>query len=254
MQKSAKSQRIAMQHSDTLLIIPAFNEAENLGALLPRLKARYPELAILVVDDGSRDRTRELVRSLQVDLVSHAFNLGYGAAVQTGYKYALERQYPYLVQMDADGQHEVDDVQLLLEQVKEGKCDLALGSRFLHAESYRPSLTRRLGIAFFRKVTGWLTGQPLTDPTSGFQAMTLKVLRILAGRHFPDDFPDADVLVMLYYYGIKIREIPVRMYAPQGTSMHRGWWRPVFYMVKTSLSLLVTFSLRNHFNIREEHL
>jgi glycosyltransferase involved in cell wall biosynthesis len=233
--------------SDTLLIIPAYNEAKNLEGLLPNLKARFPEMPILVVDDGSMDDTRELARAQQVAVVSHPFNLGYGSAIQTGYKYALERGFPFLVQMDADGQHEVEDIQQLIEPVKQGLCDLALGSRFLHAESYRPSLLRHLGIWFFRRVTFLLTGQPLTDPTSGFQALNVRVLNIFAGRHFPDDYPDADVMVMLYYYKVKIREIPVRMYESQGRSMHQGWWRPLYYMAKICLSLLVNRSLRNHF-------
>ncbi|MDD3579719.1 MAG: glycosyltransferase family 2 protein [Desulfobacca sp.] len=233
-----------------MLIIPAYNEAKDLQVLLPKVKARYPEMPVLVVDDGSQDQTRAIAQAQQVAVVSHPFNLGYGAAIQTGYKYALEKQCPYVVQMDADGQHEVEDVALLVQPVKQGLCDLALGSRFLNDASYRPAWPRRVGIRFFRGITKLITGQPITDPTSGFQAMNRRVLQIFTGRHFPDDYPDADVLVMLNFYGITIQEIPVRMYASTTRSMHHGWWRPFFYMAKMCFSLLITCSLKGHFRRR----
>ncbi|MBM4289510.1 MAG: glycosyltransferase family 2 protein [Deltaproteobacteria bacterium] len=238
--------------ADTLIIIPAYNEAKNLAVLLPKLKARHPERKILVIDDGSSDTTREIAKNHEVTVLSHPFNLGYGVAVQTGYKYALERHYDFLVQMDADGQHELEDTDLLLEPVKQNLCDLALGSRFLHSGSYQPPLARKIGIKFFQWVTQAITGQMLTDPTSGFQAMNKRVFQIFADRHFPHDYPDADVLVMLHYYGIKIREMPVRMYSCSGVSMHRGLWRPLFYMAKMCLSLLVTYSLKGHFGRRKK--
>jgi glycosyltransferase involved in cell wall biosynthesis len=234
----------------TVIIIPAYNEARNLSHLLPRLQARHPEKDILVIDDGSQDGTREVARQHRVKVLSHPFNLGYGAAVQTGYKYALAHRYSYVVQLDADGQHEPEDIPTLLQPVQERRCDLALGSRFLHAESYRPPLARKLGIAFFQWTTRLATGQRLTDPTSGFQAMNQRVLQVFTGRHFPHDYPDADVLLMLHYYGLRIEEIPVKMHPSSGASMHRGFWRPLFYMSKMCLSLMVTYSLKGHFGRR----
>ncbi len=233
--------------SDTLTIIPAYNEGNNICEIISQLKCRYPEMPILVVDDGSQDNTREMALAHHVAVISHPFNLGYGAAIQTGYKYALEQGFSFLAQIDADGQHEVEDILSLIEPVKQGHCDLALGSRFLHADSYKPSLMRQIGICFFRRITSLLTGQALTDPTSGFQAMNSKVLNILTRNEFPTDYPDADVLVMLYYYGTRIKEIPVRMHSSQGNSMHRGWWRPLYYMGKLCLSLIITCSLKNDF-------
>lgn len=235
---------------DTLLIIPAYNEENNLHNVLSRLKSRFPEMPILIVDDGSKDKTAKIARQHHVAIVSHPINLGYGAALQSGYKYALRRGYHYLVQMDADGQHEIDDIESLVQPVKQGLCDLAIGSRFLHAQSYRVPIPRQMGIWFFRKVIFLLTGQKLTDPTSGFQAMNLRVLQLL-GDNFPVDYPDADVLLMLHYYHIRIRELPVRMYACPGNSMHQGLWRPIFYMGKLCLSLLVTFSLKGDFRKTE---
>ncbi len=233
-----------------LLIIPAYNEEKNLPKLLEKIKEKYPDLDVLVVDDGSSDRTRQVASGHQVRVVSHPFNLGYGVAVQTGYKYALEHGYRYVVQMDADGQHEVEDLGALLQPVKAGVCDLALGSRFLGAGKYRPPLSRALGIRFFGAIGSKILGQTLTDPTSGFQAMNQRVLKVYVGRHYPDDYPDADTLVMLHFYGLKIQEVPVRMYAKPGASMHKGLWRPLYYMAKMCLSLLITYSLKDHFHRR----
>jgi glycosyltransferase involved in cell wall biosynthesis len=237
-----------------LVIIPALNEEKILPVLLDRLKGRYPGLNILVVDDGSTDRTRKLAKASQVCVVSHPFNLGYGAAMQTGYKYALSRDYRFVVQIDADGQHEVDDLWRLLEPVMAGECDLTVGSRFLGDGSYQPTWARALGIQLFAAIASRLLGQTITDPTSGFQAMNDKVLQVFAGKYYPDDYPDADTLVMLHYFGLGIKEIPVRMYPKAGSSMHRGIWRPLFYIAKMFLSLMVTYSLKGHFNSRCQNI
>lgn len=234
----------------TLIIIPAYNEEKNLPKLLEKIKDRFPHLEVLVVDDGSGDHTRQVAQAQQVRVVSHPFNLGYGVAVQTGYKYALEHGYLYAVQMDADGQHEADDLGALLKPVQDGVCDLALGSRFLGGGNYRPPWSRALGIRFFGAIGSRLLGQTLTDPTSGFQAMNQRVLKVYVGRHYPDDYPDADTLVMLHFHGLKILEVPVRMYPKQGASMHQGLWRPLYYVAKMCLSLLITYSLKGHFHRR----
>jgi glycosyltransferase involved in cell wall biosynthesis len=237
-----------------LVIIPALNEEKGLPALLERLKGRYPGMDILVVDDGSTDKTYELAKASQVLVVSHSFNLGYGAAMQTGYKYALAWGYRFVVQIDADGQHEANDLWRLVEPVMAGECDLTLGSRFLGDGTYQPTWARAIGMQLFAAIASRLIGQTITDPTSGFQAMNDKVLEIFAGKHYPDDYPDADTLVMLHYFGLRIKEIPVRMYPKTGSSMHRGIWRPLFYIAKMFLSLLVTYSLKGQFSSRGQKI
>jgi glycosyltransferase involved in cell wall biosynthesis len=238
-------------HPDrTLIIIPAYNEQKNLPSVLVKIKNLYPNLDVLVVDDGSQDSTGKVAKTYKVRLVSHPLNLGYGAAVQTGYKYALDYGYSYVVQIDADGQHEVEDIPSLLEPVRQGICDLALGSRFLGGGNYTPSWARAWGIKFFGAIASRLLKQTITDPTSGFQAMNNQVMKLYTGKHYADDYPDADTLVMVHYSGLRIKEVPVRMYPKQGTSMHRGLWRPLYYMAKMCLSLLTTYSLKEHFNRR----
>lgn len=173
-------------------------------------------------------------------MVSHPFNMGYGVAVQTGYKYALRQGYEALVQMDGDGQHDPAFISQLLAPVLTGEADFALGSRFLGVESYEPSLARRLGMAFFRRLVSRLIGQRITDSTSGFQAFNRRVIRFFTSEVFPCDYPDADMLITLHRAGFRIREVPVRMHASAtGKSMHSGL-RPFYYMFKMLLSIFVT--------------
>jgi glycosyltransferase involved in cell wall biosynthesis len=222
-----------------LILIPAFNEARALPAVLEKIRTCSPE-DILVVDDGSSDGTPEIARAHGARAVSHPFNLGYGVALQTGYRYALENGYAVVVQLDADGQHEPSEIPKLAGLLREKGLDLAIGSRFLSTESYRPPLARRAGMALFRTAVRLLTGLRLTDSTSGYKALGREVLRFLAGERFPVDFPDADVLIMLHRAGFRIGEAPVRMYEnPRASSMHSGL-KPVYYVFKMLLSILVT--------------
>jgi hypothetical protein len=142
--------------------------------------------------------------------------------------------------MDGDGQHDPDCIPQLLAPVLAGETDFVLGSRFLGIESYEPSLSRRVGMAFFRRLVSWLIGQRITDSTSGFQAFNRRVIRFFTTEVFPCDYPDADMLLTLHRAGFRIREVPVRMFASAtGKSMHAGW-KPLYYMFKMLLSIAVT--------------
>ena len=224
----------------TLVLIPAYNEESRIGTVVQRVREMYPDFDVLVVNDGSRDNTVGAAAAAGATVVSHPFNMGYGVAIQTGYKYALRQGYDALVQMDGDGQHDPSFIPQLLAPVLAGEADFVLGSRFLGIESYEPSLARRAGMAFFRRLISWLIGQPITDSTSGFQAFNRRVIRFFTTEVFPCDYPDADMLLTLHRAGFSIREVPVRMYASAtGKSMHSGW-KPIYYMFKMLLSIAVT--------------
>jgi hypothetical protein len=224
----------------TLIIIPAYNEAARIGEVVRRVREMYPDYDVLVVNDGSRDDTVAAAAKAGATVVSHPFNMGYGVAIQTGYKYALHHGYDFLVQMDGDGQHDPAFISQLLAPVLAGESDFVLGSRFLGIESYEPSLARRIGMAFFRRLVSWLIGQRITDSTSGFQAFNRRVIRFFTTEVFPCDYPDADMLLTLHRAGFSILEVPVRMYAnATGKSMHAGW-KPLYYMFKMLLSMFVT--------------
>ena len=224
---------------DFVIIIPAFNEAGRIGETISGIR-RHADALIVVVNDGSRDRTAEEASRAGAIVVELPFNLGYGAALQTGYQYALRTGYSFAVQMDADGQHDPSYIASLMNAVQEGNSDVVIGSRFLGEGAYRPTAIKKIGMGFFRILASLLTGQKVTDPTSGFQALNLRAMQFYASDAYPVDFPDADVLVMLHRRGMGFREIAVKMHpSPKKKSMHSGTV-PTYYLFKMILSIFVT--------------
>ena len=223
-----------------LVVIPAYNEWEKIARVIAAIRNVLSHCDILVVNDGSHDNTAEIAERAGAVVLSHPFNMGYGVTVQTGYKYAHEHQYEYVVQIDGDGQHDAGFIPRLLDPVMSGDTDVAVGSRFKEIDSYRPSFSRRLGILLFRKLVSILIGREITDPTSGYQAFNSKVVSFFTTDIFPCDYPDADILITLNLAGFRIREVPVRMYAStDGKTMHSGF-KPLYYVFKMFLSILVT--------------
>lgn len=218
--------------------MPAYNEASRIRRVVGQV-ASQAHGDVLVVDDGSSDETASEARAGGAIVAVHAVNLGYGAALQTGYRYALRHGYDAVLQLDADGQHDPASIPALLDAL--AGADVVLGSRFLDSRSYRPPLSRRLGMWLFGRVASLLAGQRITDPTSGFQAISHDALRFYAHERYPVDYPDADVLAMLVRSGLRLVEVPVRMLpSPDGKSMHSGFLKPL-YVFRMSLALsLVT--------------
>ena len=231
----------------TLVIVPAYNEEARIAGVLHGIRQYIPHADVLIVDDGSTDLTREVALRAGAKVISHPFNLGYGAALQTGYQYALMKNYEGLVQMDGDGQHDPSSIVDLLAIVQKGEADIVIGSRFLEAKEiastpspYRAPLTRRLGMKLFGMIASLLIHQKVTDPTSGFQAMNRRVLEWVSGDRFPCDYPDADVIIMLHRAGFQILEVPVSMFENQDKKSMHGGWRPLYYVFKMFLSIFVT--------------
>jgi glycosyltransferase involved in cell wall biosynthesis len=218
------------------LVIPAFEEAERLPAVLAGVASAVPDFTVVVVDDGSRDGTGRVAREAGARVLRHPFNLGYGAALQTAYKYALRSGALLLVQMDADGQHDPRDVRKLAEPVERGALDLAVGSRFLGLGEYEMGRAKRAGRNFFRSLVRAF-GLRLTDPTSGFQAMNRAVLELYASDMFPSDYPDVDVLLCAHRHGLRVGERPVVMApSPRASTLHSGL-APIYYVYKVMLSV-----------------
>jgi glycosyltransferase involved in cell wall biosynthesis len=230
----------ATQPSRLLVVMPAFNEAKRIRHVVTEVRAQV-EGDVLVVDDGSHDGTAEEAQAGGARVAVHAANLGYGAALQTGYRYALRHGYDAVLQLDADGQHDPASIPPLLAAL--GHADVVVGSRFLGAGSYRPPLARRAGMWIFGKVATLLSGKRITDPTSGFQAISRDALHFYAHERYPVDYPDADVLAMVARAGLRLVEVPVRMLpSPPGKSMHAGFVKPLYYVFRMSLALgLVPF-------------
>ncbi len=166
-------------------------------------------------------------------------NLGYGGAIQTGFKYALARGYDVVLQMDADGQHDPGSARDLLAPVLRREADVAIGSRFLGQAKYRIPGLRRLGMGVFASIASFVTRQRFSDPTSGYQALDRRVFEFLAHDNYPSDFPDADTIILLALAGFRVCEVPVTMEArTAGTSMHSNL-KAFYYVVKMFLSILM---------------
>lgn len=218
------------------IVIPSFNEENTLPALLTALRSALPDHELVVVDDGSRDRTAEIAAKVGARVLRHPYNLGYGAALQTGFKYALECGAPWVVQMDADGQHLPAEVPALITALASGDCDVAIGSRFLAPSGYEMGALRTAGRKLIRAL-GRLANLNLTDPTSGFQALSRRALALYVGDWFPTDYPDVDVRIVAARAGLRIREVPVQMAAGvRASTLHSGW-KPLYYAYKMLLSL-----------------
>lgn len=225
--------------SSTVVIIPALNEARSVGAVIDDVRANAADVDVVVIDDGSTDTTAAVARAHGADVVEHPYNLGYGVALKTGYRYAVRHGYRALVQFDADGQHCGESVPALLEPIRRGEADAVLGSRFFAGSTYRMSPLRRVGSAWFGVLLRWLTGWRVSDPTSGLQALSRPVVELYATDCFPGDYPDADMLVLLRRNGFRLREVAAAMRSDGGSPSMHGGLKTVYYVYKMTLSMLM---------------
>ena len=213
--------------SDTLVFIPAWNEEENLPAVLDGLHERLPDADILVVDDGSTDGTAEVAREHGAEVLSLGTNKGLRVGIAAGYRWALEHDYAFCGRVDADGQHPPEELARLLERVPSGECDVAIGSRFVSDTGYepyryRPSAARRLGTGLLRRSVGVVLRRPFGDATSGLYAVNASALPFLAQR-YTSGAPEVEAVIRLVDAGLRVEEVPVDM-APRagGESKLRG--------------------------------
>lgn len=233
-----------MSNEDLIVIIPAYNEDANVARVIGAIGKHLPGADVLVINDGSCDRTARVASQAGARVISHPYNMGYGAALQTGYKYARENGYKLLAQIDADGQHDPVYILDMLSLVRSGQADVVIGSRFLLNNGYRAPFVKRVGMLLFGAIASWVTGQKVTDPTSGYQTLTRRVFCYCAGDVYPADFADADVLIMLHRAGFRVREIAVRMY-PSVNKKSRylnmySFLTPFYYIFKMSLAIFVS--------------
>ncbi len=224
----------------TLVIIPAYNEEKNLGKVLTGIQCMHPDLDILVINDGSRDKTEEVARLHNAKVISLPFNLGYGNALQTGFKYADFEGYEYIVQFDADGQHRPEYIRAILDELVDGEQDVVIGSRFTNGGLLNQGILKAGAVLFFRFLIRVSTGEKITDPTSGLIGLTRRVFSHYSKMgNFPEDYPDADMLIQMMKKKYRVCEIPVNMSEREtGKSMHSGL-KPVYYFFKVMLSIFI---------------
>jgi glycosyltransferase involved in cell wall biosynthesis len=213
--------------SDTLVFVPAWNEEENIPGVLDDVRAELPDVDVLVVDDGSTDRTAEVAREHGAEVLSLGTNRGLPVGIASGYRWALDHGYAFCGRVDADGQHPAAELSRLLALVRAGSCDVAVGSRFVSGDGYapyryRPDRTRRLGTALLRRAMGLVLRRPFGDATSGLYAVNAKALPLLA-EPFTTEAPEVEALIRIVDSGLRLEEVPVNM-APRagGESKLRG--------------------------------
>jgi len=230
---------------DTVVFIPAWNEEESLPAVLAELHSELPEADVLVIDDGSTDRTADVAREAGAVVVSFGVNRGLRAGIAAGYREAADRRYAFCGRVDADGQHPATELRRLLELVRSGACDVAVGSRFVAGEGYPayrylPSPARRLGTALLRRAMRVRLGKPFGDATSGLVAANARALPILA-EPYASGAPEVEALLRLHRAGLTVEEVPVDMRErASGESKLRGG--KAVRLVVTVVGTLVFFS------------
>jgi glycosyltransferase involved in cell wall biosynthesis len=213
--------------SDLLVFIPAWNEEASLPAVLDELHGVLPDADLLVVDDGSTDGTADVAHAAGADVLSFGENRGLTAGIAAGYGYALEHGYAICGRVDADGQHPVSELARLIALVREGRCDVAVGSRYASGDGYepyryRPSGTRAFGMGVLRRALHVVIRRPFHDPTSGMYAADAKALPALA-RPYTSGAPEVEALIRLEHGGLRVLEVPVHMRErAEGESKLRG--------------------------------
>jgi glycosyltransferase involved in cell wall biosynthesis len=228
-----------------LAIVPAFNEAASIVEVVSELRDVDPELEVLVVDDGSADATAAVAAEAGARVLRLPVNLGIGGAVQAGYLYAFERGFDLAVQVDGDGQHDARELGRLLEPIRAGRADLAIGTRFAAERSYRAPLARRIGIRLFAALVSLRVRQRMTDTTSGFRAVNRQGIKLFAAD-YPHDYPEVESVVIASRGDLRVCEVPVEMRQRAAGRSSITSWRSFYYVVKVLLALFVGLFPREH--------
>jgi len=230
---------IETQHKKILIIIPAFNEEKNIKKAIQEVFETNSDLSVVVINDGSEDQTAQKAKQTKAFVLSLPFNLGIGGAVQTGFKFALEKGYDFAVQVDGDCQHDVNYLKNLLQPIIENRADMTMGSRFLPPYlGYRSSFIRRIGINFFARLISFLTDYKVTDPTSGFRAYNRNMIRVFA-NYYPQDFPEPEAIVVAGRYKARLMEVPVKMRKRASGNSSIRYLRTLYYMIKVTFALFL---------------
>ncbi len=228
----------------TLVFIPAWNEEASISRVIADVRAHIPAADVLVVDDGSTDATTATARDCGALVATLPFNQGLGAALQTGYLYALREGYDCCAHLDADGQHPAAEVARLLAEVSADRADLVIGSRYrdpdaaAHSDDYKPTFSRRIGIGVFRFFLTLATRQRFTDTTSGMRAANRRVMSLFS-EHYSPDFAEIESLQLAVRQGLRVEEVSVRMLERAGGSSFLTPLRSAFFIFKGVVVLLV---------------
>lgn len=221
-----------------LIIIPAYNEAENIPQVIEHFMLQAPQYDYLIINDGSTDKTLSICEKAHYQYLNLPINLGIGGAVQAGYVYAARNGYDIAVQMDGDGQHDIAYLEDMLKPLLDDKADIVIGSRFLRKEGFQSSGMRRMGIKFLSFLIWLTTGKKIMDVTSGFRVVNKRFINIYV-NDYPTDYPEPEAIVTAIMNRGRIMEVPVQMRAREAGSSSITFRKSIYYMIKVTLAILV---------------
>ena len=237
-----------------LIIIPAYNEAENIERVVDNIIENFPQYDYIVINDGSRDNTRDICKQRGYHFLNLSINLGIGGAVQTGYKYAKDKDYDVAVQIDGDGQHDISYLEKMLPYLESGEADIVIGSRFINKEGFQSSAARRTGIKILSALIWVCTGCKVKDVTSGFRAVNKKYIKIYA-ENYPNDYPEPEAIVSAVMHGGILKEYPVVMREREKGTSSINFVKSIYYMIKVTLAIMVcriSFGIRRDPSLKEK--
>ena len=221
-----------------LIIIPAYNEAENIEKTVEKIRETVQDFDYIIVNDCSSDTTKEICEKNNYNIINLPINLGIGGAVQTGYRYGYENGYDLAVQVDGDGQHDPKFLEEMAAYLVDRDLDMVIGSRFIKKEGFQSSGARRIGIRYFTGLIRLLTGKKISDPTSGLRMVNRSVMKMFA-YEYPKDYPEPESVVAILRGGKRVEELPVVMLERQGGVSSISLKKSVYYMVKVSMAILI---------------
>ena len=224
-----------------LVVIPAYNEEKNILKTVNNImntKIKGVTLDYVVINDCSRDNTKQVLIDNKINFIDLPFNLGIGGAVQTGYKYAYYNNYDIAIQFDGDGQHDAAYLKDLIDEIKKGN-DIVIGSRFVsELSTFKSTKLRRIGINFLSWLIEFVTGKKIYDPTSGFRAINKNIIKLFS-NNYPIDYPEPDTIVTVIKKGYNVSEIPVKMNKRENGKSSINPIKSVYYMIKVSLAIII---------------
>ena len=221
-----------------LIIIPCYNESENIVKTITAITRDAPEFDYIIINDCSTDNTREICQAHQFHVIHLPINLGIGGAVQTGYQYAYLNGYDIAVQVDGDGQHDPSFLDEMALQLTGTPCNMVIGSRFIKKEGFQSSGIRRVGIKYFTWLIKLLTGTTISDPTSGLRMADRSVIALFA-KEYPQDYPEPESVISILRRQKSVRELPVIMKAREGGTSSISPRKSIYYMLSVTLSILI---------------
>ena len=221
-----------------LVIVPAYNEQDNICKTVADIKENGGNVDYIVINDCSKDRTKDILRENNITYLDLPINLGIGGGVQSGYIYALENGYDIAIQFDGDGQHDAMYLNMLIDPIEKGEADVEIGSRFIEKEGFQSSILRRFGINFLSGLIYALCGVKVRDVTSGMRAVNRKMIALFA-EQYAQDYPEPEAILASGMVKARIKEVPVQMRERMSGKSSISAWKAVYYMIKVSIALII---------------